>query len=70
MELANKAGDLKEMADLRKTHLNFVVRHLEDALAMRHLRRSRRKNLSSTTSYYQKITSPGSAKDSPDAKGK
>ncbi|TPP64933.1 Innexin [Fasciola gigantica] len=68
MELANKAGDVKEMIDLRTNNLNFVVRHLEDALAMRHLRRRRRKNLSSTTSYYQKITSTGSTKDSPDFK--
>ncbi|VDP67142.1 unnamed protein product [Echinostoma caproni] len=68
MELANKAGDVKEMSDLRTNHLNFVVRHLEDALAMRHLRRRHRKNLSSTSSYYQKIVSPSSTKDSPDLK--
>ncbi|CAL8098201.1 unnamed protein product [Calicophoron daubneyi] len=52
MDLANKSGDVTEMAQSRANNLHFVVRHLEDALVMRH-RRKRHKHYQSSSSTYQ-----------------
>ncbi|KAA3679960.1 uncharacterized protein DEA37_0013644 [Paragonimus westermani] len=51
MDLANKSGDVTESAQNRANHLHFVVRHLEDALVMRHRRKLHRAHRSSTSSY-------------------
>ncbi|VEL16978.1 unnamed protein product [Protopolystoma xenopodis] len=39
MEITSEAANLQENAETRLENLSYVVRHLEDALAMRHRRR-------------------------------
>ncbi|KAG5445726.1 Innexin unc-7 [Clonorchis sinensis] len=58
MELANKLGDITEPIQNRTDSLYYVVRHLEDALVMRHRRRLHRKRHSSTSAYQLSVNSP------------
>nr|QQY02564.1 innexin 6 [Cryptocotyle lingua] len=58
MDLANKSGDITEPVQSRSDSLYYVVRHLEDALVMRHRRRLHRKKQSSTSAYQISVNSP------------
>ncbi|XP_018645869.1 innexin, putative [Schistosoma mansoni] len=47
MDLASKAGDLEETLHSSVNHLEYIVKHLEDALIIRHLYKQSHKNNSS-----------------------
>ncbi|KAF8567850.1 hypothetical protein P879_06240 [Paragonimus westermani] len=70
MDLANKSGDVTESAQNRANHLHFVVRHLEDALVMRHRRKLHRAHRSSTSSYPTGPPSSSSLLDKDSVTGK
>nr|CAH8872242.1 unnamed protein product [Trichobilharzia regenti] len=63
MDLASKAGDLEETMHSSVNHLEYVVRHLEDALIIRHRRKRTRKNNSSVSVVQTSISSLGSTNE-------
>ncbi|CAH8662761.1 unnamed protein product [Heterobilharzia americana] len=63
MDLANKAVDLEETMNSNVNHLEYVVRHLEDALVIRQRRKRCRKNNSSISVVQTSVSSPASTNE-------
>lgn len=63
MDLASKAGDLEETLHSSVNHLEYIVKHLEDALIIRHRYKQSRKNNSSISTAQTSVSSPANTNE-------
>ncbi|KAK4474736.1 hypothetical protein MN116_001861 [Schistosoma mekongi] len=63
MDLASKANDLEETLHSNVNHLEYIVRHLEDALIIRYRRKRSRKNNSSISVAQTSVSSPANTNE-------